>query len=64
MQTLLFRCPHTGLTVQGWLPETEAPGVDSHEMIPCTACGGFHAVSRSTGAPMRRDAEPRERRDP
>jgi hypothetical protein len=50
MPTFIFRCPNTGLIVQGWsaeeIPDDEP---DTYETITCTACGQLHLVNRGTG---------------
>lgn len=50
MAPLLFRCPNTGLNVQGWLAE-EGPDDEheTYESVTCIACGQFHFVNRATG---------------
>jgi hypothetical protein len=50
MVWLVYRCPATGLNVQGFfadeVPATEA---DSYESVTCTACTRVHLINRSTG---------------
>ena len=50
MGTFIFRCPNTGLNVQGWSAE-EISDDDraTYETIACTACGQLHFVNRETG---------------
>ena len=47
----LFRCPTTGLNVQGYLEEGEAKSSDAPQLEPvtCLACGLFHFVDPATG---------------
>ena len=50
MVPFLYRCPNTGLKVQGWsadeITEDEA---DTYETVTCTACGQLHLVNRESG---------------
>jgi hypothetical protein len=50
MATFLFRCPNTGLKVQGWSAE-EMPddGRNDYETITCAACGQLHLVNQASG---------------
>ena len=43
-----FRCPHTGLNVQGHTEDDGDRGV-TFEAITCTACGGVHLVDPKPG---------------
>ena len=47
----VFRCPTTGLNVQGYLEEREPqPGPrPRYEPMSCLACGLFHLVNSQTG---------------
>ena len=48
MATFLFRCPATGLNVQGWI--ADEPGDDeAYEPISCHACAVVHLVNPKTG---------------
>jgi hypothetical protein len=49
MATFVFRCPNTGLRVQGWSADDIPDEPHSYESVPCTACGQLHFVNRSTG---------------
>jgi hypothetical protein len=50
MSPFLFRCPNTGLQVQGFVVE-EAPSDDSDVFtsVSCLACSGMHFVNLRTG---------------
>jgi hypothetical protein len=50
MPTFLYRCPNTGLRVQGWIANgpTERDE-DSFEAVTCPACGRVHLVNPQTG---------------
>jgi hypothetical protein len=50
MAPFLFRCPNTGLNVQGWVAEdAENSDGESYETVTCLACGQAHLVNRNTG---------------
>jgi hypothetical protein len=44
MAAFLYRCPNTGLRVQGWLAHEPAQHGEHYEMVNCLACGGQHLV--------------------
>jgi len=50
MASFIFRCPNTGLNVQGWVADdlTES-GNEIYETITCTACTRLHVVNPATG---------------
>jgi hypothetical protein len=43
MVLFTYRCPRTGLQVQGW-----ADG-EIYEPVTCTACGRIHLVNQKSG---------------
>jgi hypothetical protein len=46
----VFRCPNTGLNVQGWVAEHPSqPESESYEAVTCTACARVHLVDPRTG---------------
>jgi hypothetical protein len=51
MATFIYRCPTTGLKVQGWLADESSSKNDStsYEAVICTACTGVHFINRKTG---------------
>jgi hypothetical protein len=53
MAAFVYRCPATGLKVQGFLQGGLAPGSASteevYETVDCTACRGVHLVNPMTG---------------
>jgi len=50
MAALLFRCPATGHTVQGWrAADLSDHGGETYEATDCIACGGQHLVNHRTG---------------
>jgi hypothetical protein len=54
MPTFLFRCPNTGLNVQGYVADASTEG-DSYQSITCHACTGVHLVNPSTGKVLGED---------
>jgi hypothetical protein len=50
MSTFLYRCPHTGLTVQGWVADdADKSGEAVYEPVLCTVCARTHLVDPTTG---------------
>ena len=50
MATFLFRCPNTGLKVQGWVADDPSEGDDNtYESMSCAACAQLHLVNPKTG---------------
>ncbi len=51
MPPFLYRCPTTGLLVQGLTPnDEESEGADdAFEGVKCLACGAVHFVNPKTG---------------
>jgi hypothetical protein len=51
MAAFIYRCPITGLKVQGWLADEPSSENDraSYEAVICTACTTVHFVNRKTG---------------
>jgi hypothetical protein len=48
--TVVYRCPTTGLNVQGWLSDGPPDGErEVYETVKCLACTQVHLVNRSTG---------------
>jgi hypothetical protein len=48
MATFLYRCPSTGLMVQGWVVG-DPTRAKSYEAMTCTACMRIHLVNPKTG---------------
>jgi hypothetical protein len=48
MPTFLYRCPNTGLKVQGWVADDPARD-ETFEPVTCTACARVHLVNPKTG---------------
>ena len=48
MITLIYRCPTTGLKVQGLVEKTEVPSGDTFVSLDCAACGRMHFVNPTT----------------
>jgi hypothetical protein len=51
MSTLIYRCPTTGLKVQGWFADdlTAANEDETYETVICTACTRLHLINPKTG---------------
>jgi hypothetical protein len=46
MPSFLYRCPKTGLKVQGWLPDAvPRPDPNTYEAVTCTVCNQMHLVN-------------------
>ena len=59
MWNFIYRCPTTGLNVQGSVEKSEAEG---KEYVPqtCLACGRLHLVSPTTGKLLAERPPPRK----
>jgi hypothetical protein len=54
----LYRCPKTGLKVQGWLADDPSGDDDGvYETVTCLACTRVHLINRSTGKVLSGDDE-------
>jgi hypothetical protein len=49
MAPFLYRCPVTGLHVQGWIADDATADDDVFEAVPCLACQRMHFVNPKTG---------------
>jgi hypothetical protein len=49
MAPFIFRCPNTGLHMQGWSAEDVSDDRETYEAMTCTACRQLHFVNRATG---------------
>jgi len=50
MPTFLYRCPNTGLRVQGWIAtDPKGRDEDSFEAVNCPVCASVHLVNPQTG---------------
>jgi hypothetical protein len=58
MAPLIYRCPTTGLNVQGWFADdpsmTEG---ETYETVKCLACNQVHLINQSTGKTLGDDEE-------
>jgi hypothetical protein len=61
MRTFIYRCPWTGLNVQGWFANEAAANEDrtptTYESVTCLACRRAHLINRATGKLLGRDNE-------
>jgi len=55
--TFLYRCPNTGLQVQGWIADDPEKGEGFYEAETCTACGAVHLVDPENGNVLGADDE-------
>ncbi len=49
MPLFLYRCPNTGLRVQGFSADDVAVDAHMYEPVVCTACKRTHPVNPATG---------------
>ena len=50
MAAFLFRCPDTGVKVQGWVADIpEEGGGATYELVTCAACSRLHLVDPKSG---------------
>jgi hypothetical protein len=50
MPPFLFRCPNTGLKVQGWVADDPSDSdQETFEAVTCTACTRVHLVNPKNG---------------
>ena len=50
MATFVYRCPSTGLNVQGWLADDPSDNEDSrYAPVTCLMCQRIHLVDPATG---------------
>lgn len=48
MPTFVYRCPTTGLRVQGWIADDPTDD-EAFEAVTCLACTRVHLVNPKTG---------------
>jgi len=58
MPPFVFRCPNTGLNVQGWVDDdpTERED-DAYEALHCTICTQVHLINPKTGRVLGADKD-------
>jgi hypothetical protein len=49
MAVFIYRCPSTGLNVQGFVAEAPQQDSDTFEPVNCTLCARVHLVNPLTG---------------
>jgi hypothetical protein len=58
MVAFVYRCPRTGLNVQGWIADDSTEGeAESYEAVTCTACTRVHLVNPKTGLVLGADKD-------
>jgi BRK domain len=59
MAAFLYRCPNTGLQVQGYTADDLTEGdVEAYESLKCLACTRMHLVNPKTGKVLGADEAP------
>ena len=50
MPPFVYRCPNTGMNVQGWVADDPIKGEgETYQSITCTICTRLHLVDPKTG---------------
>jgi hypothetical protein len=58
MPPFLYRCPNTGLNVQGWVADDPSEEeAETYQPVTCTICTGIHLVNPKTGKVLGVDCE-------
>jgi hypothetical protein len=58
MVPFIYRCPTTGLNVQGLSPDAvPADNTETYESVSCPVCTRAHLVNRATGRTLGNDGE-------
>jgi hypothetical protein len=58
MASFIYRCPSTGLNVQGWIADDPTEGeAESYEVVTCTACTRVHLVNPKTSRVLGADED-------
>jgi hypothetical protein len=58
MGTFVYRCPNTGLNVQGWVADDPTERADdAYEANACTICTRTHLVNPKTGKVLGADTD-------
>ena len=55
MAVFIYRCPSTGLNVQGWTADAPAQVDETFEPVNCTVCARVHLVNPKTGKALGTD---------
>jgi hypothetical protein len=57
MAAFIYKCPITGLNVQGWVADDRSSetGNETYESVICTACARMHLVNPKTGKTIGQD---------
>ena len=58
MPPFLYRCPNTGLNVQGWVADGPSEEeAETYEPVTCTICTRVHLVNPKIGKVLGEDDE-------
>lgn len=49
MAVFIYRCPSTGLNVQGWIADPPGQDDGTFEPVNCTMCARVHLVNPKSG---------------
>jgi hypothetical protein len=49
MAVFIYRCPSTGLNVQGWTADAPVQDDETFEPVNCAVCARLHLVHPQTG---------------
>ena len=55
MATFIYRCPTTGLNVQGWLAAEPPADEATYEPVKCLLCNQMNFVNPKTGKTIGQD---------
>ena len=58
MAVFIFRCPSTGLNVQGFVADAPAQDADTFEPVHCALCARVHLINPQTGKVVGAEANP------
>jgi hypothetical protein len=56
MAVFIYRCPSTGLNVQGWTADLPAQDEETFEPVKCALCARVHLVNPKTTKVVGADA--------
>jgi hypothetical protein len=58
MAVFVYRCPSTGLNVQGWIADDPTEHeAETFEAVTCTACTRVHLINPKTGKVLGADKD-------
>ena len=58
MAAFIYRCPNTGMNVQGWVADDPSEGEsETYQAVLCTICTQAHLVNPKTGKVLGADED-------